>query len=407
MKKTGKKKTKWLKFRHRVVRNMAYAVISIYSKWKYGITVEKFKEQGNRAYFVLMNHQTAFDQFFLGMAFKGPVYYVASEDLFSKGWISSLIRWLVAPIPIKKQVTDINAVMNCIRVAREGGTIGIAPEGNRTYSGKTEYMSPAIAPLAKKLKLPIALYRIEGGYGVHPRWSDTLRKGKMRGYVSRVIEPEEAAAMTNEELLAEIEKGLYVDEGVADGIFKSAKRAEYLERAMYVCPFCGLSTFESHGNEIQCTKCRREITYGEDKRLTGVGFDFPFPFTTGWYDYQKDYINKLDVTQYTEKPLYREQSNLSEVIVYKEKRLLRENAKIALYGDRIVIDEGKENQLCLSFADIMAMSVLGKNKLNIYYGDHVYQLKSHKRFNALKYVNIYFRHKNITRGDENAKFLGL
>ena len=402
-----KKKTKWMKFRHRVVRNLAFAVLYPYSKWKYGITVEKFKEQGDRAYFVLMNHQTAFDQFFLGMAFQGPVYYVASEDLFSKGWVSSLIRWLVAPIPIKKQVTDVNAVMNCIRVAREGGTIGIAPEGNRTYSGKTEYMSPAIAPLAKKLKLPIALYRIEGGYGVHSRWSDSLRKGKMRGYVSRVIEPEEAAAMTNEELFAEIEKGLYVDEGVADGIFRSAKRAEYLERAMYVCPFCGLSTFESHGNEIECTKCRRKITYGEDKKLTGVGFDFPYSFTTQWYDYQKDFVNRLDVTQFTEKPLYRERSGLSEVIVYKNKVSLREDAEIALYGDRVVIDEGKENEMNLPFADIMAMSVLGRNKLNIYYGDHVYQFKSHKRFNALKYVNIYFRHKNICKGDETCTFLGL
>ena len=402
-----KKKTKWLRFRHRVARNILFAILAPYSCWKYGIRVERFKEQGNRAYFVLMNHQTAFDQFFLGMAFKGPVYYVASEDLFSKGWISSVIRFLVAPIPIKKQVTDVNAVMNCIRVAREGGTIGIAPEGNRTYSGKTEYMSPAIAPLARKLKLPIALYRIEGGYGVHPRWSDTVRKGKMRGYVSRVIEPEEAAAMTNEELLAEIEKGLFVDEGVADGIFKSAKRAEYLERAMYVCPFCGLSTFESHGNEIECTKCRRKITYGEDKTLSGIGFDFPFSFTTQWYDYQKDFVNRLDVTQYTEKPLYRERSGLWEVIVYKNKNLLRQDAEIALYGDRIVIDEGKENELNLPFADIMAMSVLGKNKLNIYYGDHVYQLKSHKRFNALKYVNIYFRHKNLLKGDEGSTFLGL
>ena len=402
-----KKKTKWLKFRHRVVRNLAFAVLYPYSKWKYGITVEKFKEQGDRAYFVLMNHQTAFDQFFLGMAFRGPVYYVASDDLFSKGWVSSLIRWLVAPIPIKKQVTDVNAVMNCIRVAREGGTIGIAPEGNRTYSGKTEYMSSAIAPLAKKLKLPIALYRIEGGYGVHPRWSDSLRKGKMRGYVSRVIETEEAAAMTNEELFAEIEKGLFVDEGVADGIFKSAKRAEYLERAMYVCPFCGLSTFESHGNEIECTKCRRKITYGEDKTLTGVGFDFPFSFTTQWYDYQKDFVNRLDVTQYTEKPLYREQTGLWEVIVYKTRNLLRENAEISLYGDRIVIDEGRENEMELPFEDIMAMSVLGRNKLNIYYGDLVYQFKSHKRFNALKYVNIYFRHKNMLKGDGNCTFLGL
>ena len=402
-----KKKTKWLKFRHRIARNILFAILAPYSKWKYGITVERFKEQGNRAYFVLMNHQTAFDQFFLGMAFRGPVYYVASEDLFSKGWISSVIRYLVAPIPIKKQVTDVNAVMNCIRVAREGGTIGIAPEGNRTYSGKTEYMSTTIAPLAKKLKLPIALYRIEGGYGVHPRWSDCVRKGKMRGYVSRVIEPEEAAAMSNEELFAEIEKGLFVDEGVADGIFQSAKRAEYLERAMYVCPFCGLSTFHSHGNQIACKKCGREITYGEDKSLTGVGFEFPFKFTTGWYDYQKDYVNNLDVTKHTEVPFYRDRSSLSEVIVYKEKRLLREDGEIALYGDRVVIDEGAENQMVLPFADIMAMSVLGKNKLNIYYGDHVYQLKSHKRFNALKYVNIYFRYRNIIRGEENAKFLGL
>ena len=50
------------------------------------------RQQGDRAYLILMNHQTAFDQFFVGMAFKGPVYYVASEDLFSNGWISSLLR---------------------------------------------------------------------------------------------------------------------------------------------------------------------------------------------------------------------------------------------------------------------------------------------------------------------------
>lgn len=402
-----KKKTKWLKFRHRIITILAKIVLKPYCKWKYGLAVEKFKEQGKRPYFILMNHQTAFDQFFVALAFKGPVYYVASEDIFSKGWVSSLLRWAVAPIPIKKQVTDVGAVMNCLRVAREGGTIAIAPEGNRTYSGKTEYMNPAIAPLAKKLKLPIALFRIEGGYGVHPRWSDKVRKGKMRAYVSRVIEPEEVAAMSNEALFAQIEQGLFIDEGVADGIFESATRAEYLERAMYVCPYCGLSEFESHGNEITCKTCERTITYGADKRLTGVGFDFPFSFVTEWYDYQHDFINNLDVTGYTETPLYNDRSSLSKVIIYKNKELLREDCAVALYGDRVVIDEGQADSLVLPFEDIMAMSVLGRNKLNIYYGDFVYQLKSHKRFNAMKYVNIYFRYKNITRGEEDAKFLGL
>ena len=50
---------------------------------------------------------------------------------------------------------------------------------------------------------------------------------------------------------------------------------------------------------------------------------------------------------------------------------------------------------------------MGRNKLNIYHGEKLYQLKSGKRFNALKYVNIYYRHKNVSRGDNDGKFLGL
>lgn len=402
-----KTQKKWILPRHRVVRNLLYLPIWLYCRIAYGIRTERFREQGDRAYLILLNHQTPFDQFFVGLSFPMPVYYMATEDIFSLGWVSSLIRWLVNPIPIKKQTTDINAVKTCIRVAGEGGTIAIAPEGNRTYSGKTEYMNPAIAGLAKKLGLPIVLYRIEGGYGTEPRWSSVIRRGKMRGYVSRVIEPEEYAAMSKEELARQIEEGLYVNEAVADGEFHSRKKAEYLERAVYVCPFCGLSKFESHGNEITCTTCGRKIEYGTDKRLWGVGFDFPFQFVNEWYEYQKDYVNSLDVTAHTAEPLFRDEANISEVIVYKKKNPLRKRAAIALYGDRIVIGEGTESEWVLPFTELSAVTVLGRNKLNIYCGKQVWQFKGSKRFNALKYVHIYHRHKNIIRGDIHGKFLGL
>ena len=280
----AQKKKPWMRRHHRVVRDIAYLVLHRYTVRRYGIDIEKFSAQGERAYLILMNHQTAFDQFFVGMTFKGPVYYVASEDLFSNGFISTLLRWAVAPIPIKKQTSDISAVKNCIRVAKEGGTIAIAPEGNRTYSGRTGYMNPAIAALAKLIKLPIAFLRIEGGYGVHPRWSDAVRKGHMRCYVSRVMEPEEFKSLSKQELHEVIERELYEDEGTADAEFDSDVRAEYLERAMYVCPWCGLSEFESRGNYIECKRCRRKVEYGKDKRLRGQGFDFPFEFVTGWYD---------------------------------------------------------------------------------------------------------------------------
>ena len=402
-----KTRKKWLRYRHRVVRNILYLILCPYLYWKYGIQVEKFRQQGDRAYLILLNHQTPMDQFFAGMAFRGPIYYLATEDIFSMGWVSSLIRWLIAPIPIKKQTTDPSAVMTCIRVAREGGTLCIAPEGNRTYSGRTEYMNPAIAPLAKKLKLPIALYRLEGGYGVQPRWSDGTRKGKVRGYVAEVIEPEEAEAMTNEELYARIQKGLFVDEAVADGQFKSQKRAEYLERAAYICPFCGFSPFESHGNEITCTTCGRKVLYGEDKTLTGVGFEFPFRYFAQWYDYQKDYVNRTDLTALTSKPLFREIGEVWDVQTGKKKTRLRSGAKLCLYGDRLTVDEDTGDALILPFRELQAAAVLGRNKLNVYTKDRVYQFRGGKRFNALKYVHFYHRHRNLIRGDEHGEFLGL
>ena len=402
-----KKKEKWIKFRHHVIRNIAYVILYPYTKWKYGVTIEKFKEQEDRPYLILLNHQTVFDQFIVGMSMRGPVYYVATEDIFSNGLVSSLIRYLVAPIPIKKQTTDVQAVKTCYRVAKEGGTIAIAPEGNRTYSGKTEYMNPAIAGLARTLKLPILLYRIEGGYGVQPRWSDVIRKGKMRAYVSEVISPEEYKNMTNEELFARIQEGLYVNEAVADGVYSHKKRAEYLERAIYVCPYCGLSKWESSGAVAKCTTCGRSISYEPTKEILGVGFDFPFRFMADWYDYQKNYVNHLDVMQYIEEPMFRDSASISEVIVYQKKVQLRKEAQLALYGNRIVIDEGRENELTFPFDEVSALAVLGRNKCNIYHDGKVYQVKSDKRFNALKYVNIYYRYKNIRKGNCDGEFLGL
>ena len=173
--KEKKKSKKWIYPRHRIVVPFLRECFRPIARWMYHIKIEKFKEENGRQYLVLANHQTGFDQFFPSFAFRQHLYYVASEDIFSMGWLSKLIQWIAAPIPIKKQVTDIKAVMSCLRVAREGGSIAIFPEGNRTFSGVTGAINPAIGGLAKKLGLPIAFFKIEGGYGIQPRWSDVRR----------------------------------------------------------------------------------------------------------------------------------------------------------------------------------------------------------------------------------------
>lgn len=398
----------WIKPRHARAMNAVRAVMSPLSRILYGIDVQKYSQQtGNDSYLILYNHQTPFDQFFIGMAFDGPIYYLATEDIFSNGFISSIIRYCVAPIPIKKATTDINAVRNCFRVAKEGGTIAIAPEGNRTYSGRTGNINPAIATMAKKMKLPIAFFRIEGGYGVEPRWSSVRRKGKMCGYVSRVISTDELETMSADDIQHAIEKELFVDECASGGLFRSRKKAEHIERAIYWCPFCGFSKFTSRGNTVECCSCHRKITYGEDKRLSGKGFPFPFEYMTQWYDAQSAYVNSLDTQNMTGECLFTDNADIYLVVVYKKKIRLRRAAVIRLYGDRISIGERGENPQVICFDDVISATAMGRNKLNINLPDAIYQIRGENSFNPLKYVNLYYRYKNITRGEPNAEFLGL
>lgn len=394
------KKEKWIKRRHSIAQKIVFPIAYLISKIKYRVVIEKHKDK--RQCVILSNHQTAWDQFFISEAFSQPVYYLCSEDVLSNGFISSVIKWGIAPIPIKKFTTDIQAVKNCFKVTGEGGTLAIFPEGNRTYSGTTEYVSPAIVKMLKKLKLPIAFFRIEGGYGVQPRWSDVTRKGKMRAYVSKVMEYEAYKDFTDEELFSVIKKELYVDESHSEDTFLHKRRAEYLERAIYVCPDCGISEFESKGAIVTCKKCKKRIEYTETKQLKGVNFDFKFTSVKEWYDYQNDYINALDVTQCVAVPLFEDTVDLYGVELYKRKRVIKKKIRLCGYGERFTF-----HQESIDFGDVHAVTVLGRNKLNVYYKDEVYQIKGGKRFNALKYVHLFYRYKQIIRGDKNDKFLGL
>jgi hypothetical protein len=137
--------------------------------------------------------------------------------------------------------------------------------------------------------------------------------------------------------------------------------------------------------------------------LEGVDRPFPFRFVADWYDYQCDFINSWDPRLFQDAPLYQDTVRFSEVILYKNKKTLRKESSVALFGNRITVD----HDTVFHFDETAAVTVLGRNKVNIYFGDKVYQFKGNKRFNALKYVNIFNRYKNISEGNENGKFLGL
>ena len=115
---------------------------------------------------------------------------------------------------------------------------------------------------------------------------------------------------------------------------------------------------------------------------------------------------RLALLELVDEPMYCEEVSVCEVIPCVKKIKLCENAKLSLFGDRMEMEMNGEKML-LSHDETLAVTVLGRNKLNVYSGAKIYQIKGSKRFNALKYVHVYHRYKNIKKGEESACFLGL
>ena len=132
----------------------------------------------------------------------------------------------------------------------------------------------------------------------------------------------------------------------------------------------------------------------------------PFRYVAEWYDAQEAFVNNFDPRKHSEEPLYTEEADLFSVTPYEKKKRLLKGACLSLYGDRVTFAK-KGERLSLPFDEIRALAVCGKNKLNIYHGDKLYQVKGDKRFNAVKYAHLYYRFRHLMKGEEDEQFLGF
>ena len=79
-----------------------------------------------------------------------------------------------------------------------------------------------------------------------------------------------------------------------------------------------------------------------------------------------------------------------------------------LFGDRIEIRDTAGGLLQhLLFDELSTVTVLGRNKLNLYGPDGVLQCRGDSPFNALKYMNLYHRYRAVRKGETDDEFLGL
>ena len=108
-------------------------------------------------------------------------------------------------------------------------------------------------------------YRIEGGYLTQPRWATNIRRGKVRGRLINIYEPEQLSQMSDTQIsdaiIADLHEDAYETQKRECVKFKADNLALGLESTIFTCPKCGeIGKLHSQDNRFFC-ECGFEAIY--------------------------------------------------------------------------------------------------------------------------------------------------
>ncbi|MCL2556656.1 MAG: 1-acyl-sn-glycerol-3-phosphate acyltransferase [Firmicutes bacterium] len=372
-------------------------------KRKYGVEVDRSMHKTlKRPCFILCNHQAAFDQFVMGLAFKFGINIVASDAIFRHGFQSWLMKKLVRPIPITKGQSDVQAVKKMMQTVKIGGTVGIFPEGNRCFFGETMTIGQGTGRLAKMLKVPLILMRMEGGYFAKPRWKIQPNKGIVKAGVVKILSVEELEGMTNEEVQKTIEENLYQNDFEfnkdAKIKFLGKARAEHLESILFYCPKChALDCMHSKIHDFYCTKC--DLKTGIDEYGFFYDGDSVPQTILDWSKLQLEFIKTIDYSPYNDKPIFFNDDIILSKAIKAKKQTDAQKGDIKLYNDRFEFCD-----TTIYLKDIKNLSIQEVRKLQIYTNTDIFVVDAKLKTNLVKYMIVGYHLKNVSEGKKDEYF---
>jgi 1-acyl-sn-glycerol-3-phosphate acyltransferase len=320
--------------------------VGMWLRWRYRIVTEN-QELVNRLkppYLVLANHACVLDPFMLNSMVPYAIHYVVSDASFRSRLVSFGLS-LVGSIPKTKVMSDLDTIKRIVRVRDRGGIIGIFPEGQSTWDGHSLPMYYSTAKLAKLLRIPVVTAGISGAYFSRPRWAKSDRRGRVFIRFTLALTRQQLREATPEEIDRRIasllEKDAFEFNRKAGVKYVGRDRAEYLERALFMCPSCReIGSLHSHENTFGCRTCGYTVRYNPYGFLVPVDGGPPFTTVREWNLWQVDeFARRLReyLASPTERPLLREELVHAQ-IGYKSLPLSPfASGALELYPDRIVL----------------------------------------------------------------------
>lgn len=347
-----------------------------------------------KTFLAVCNHTQNLDPALMVLGLNRHMRFVANSTLGS-GFGGRLFVFFFGLILREKGAKGDTVIKQIEDNLRAGASVGLFPEGNRSWDGVSEFISKRTARMAKESGAALVTYRMTGGYLLKPRWAATKRKGPMYGELVHEFSPEQLAAMTEEEVYKAMCDDLYVDayevQARNGDVYRGERLAEGMQYAAYLCPCCHrFGTIETSGNDISCS-CGLRATYNEYGRI--VGQKLPFDTLRDWNRFQKEWLaaNAGSLRDRTEEPIF---SDNHFSVTKREagvSSLISGDATLSMYGDRLEISfPGSREKLTYRLSDITGVGTFLAKSVYFNCGSSLrYQMVANHAVSVLKYYALW------------------
>ena len=215
---------------------------------------------------VVSNHSSLLDPMFLSLAVGRAVHFLSTELAFSggaMGWVNQFF----GAVPKRKFTADPRAILRLRRWRDLGGSIGLFPEGERTWDGRPLPILPGVEKLVRVMDLPVVTVRVYNGWRQSPRWAATLRRGRVH------VEVDPPRRFAGSDSLASIRR--YIGERISvdaeDGPswpVRGRRLAAGIGNVLFACPAClRLDAIDERGDMASCRSCDAAWRVDTESRL--------------------------------------------------------------------------------------------------------------------------------------------
>lgn len=274
MKKNKKNKQETIK-----PNGLAYFIYSFFSKLYcllHGIKIDRkvLKEQlkkmkkNKKGFIVIYNHHSNHDHWIFSAAMNyHKTNMVLARYFYYNKTIKTITSWVRAIF--KDQFKpDLTAIRKMKRAVDRPGILAIAPAGQISIDGGHQFVSRGIVKLIRLCKVDVIGVVIKGTHYAYPKWRNKNRKYPCSAYFTNVLTSEEMNELSDEEIYQRIYEVSSIDAAEIQAkdhyVIKSKKRAEGLEKILFICPKCHqLHSFKTNNNDVVCQKCGYGVTYNQ------------------------------------------------------------------------------------------------------------------------------------------------